>query len=403
MKIVGFLGLALLLIGGVFGVERVRYHVRTETTHVSAPLIVSRPAELMREALHEGQRVVFEACSVEPDAFGPGLTDALAFEIVVVPENEPVLRVVTDAERLARARRSERGVCINIGDASALGASGVFAIRVSPVGQPPHEASHMPIVGRIVAVTPVSDADFGPVAACLLGVLLTLIGFTKPAVAAEHPHVATGYAFGLVIGANVLVLLAVFAGGLMPPWGALATLLNAALIMAVELACVAAIPALLGIPIVEVLALHRVRAAWFVAIPVIGLVLSKLGSMLAQHVPSTGTAPIETFVAQTSGFVTVALVSVLAPVVEELFFRGAVYGTLARAKNENAAAAVSFMVFVLVHVPQDFGAWGALASIALTGAVLVTLRRSSGSVVVPAFAHLLHNAAITISAFLAHA
>lgn len=401
MKIAGFLGLSLLLIGGVLGVERVRYHVRTERTHVSAPQIVARPLELMREPLHEGQRVVFEACSVEPDAFGPAFTDKLAFEIIVLPENEPVLRVVTDAERLGRARRGARGVCINIGDASALGASGIFAIRVAPIGQLPHAVSHMPVVGRIVAVTPVSETDFRPVLICLLGVLLTLIGFTRRATGTEHPHIAGANAYALVIGANVLVVLAVFAGGLMPPWGAIATLLNATLIIAVELACVVAIPLQLGIPVVEVVALHRVRALWFLVIPVVGVALHRLGSLLAQNVPSTGTAPIETFVAQTSGFVTVALVSVLAPVVEELFFRGVVYGTLARAKNENAAALISFVVFVLVHVPQAYGAWGSLASIALTGAVLVALRRISGSVVVPACVHLVHNATITIGAFVA--
>lgn len=395
---------ALLLVGVTFGVERVRYHARTEVSSSSAPRTAERPGELMREALYEGQRVVFEACSIEADAFGPALTDKLAFEIVVVPSDEIALSVVTDRDRLALARRNERGVCIQIGTAERLGGTGVFAMRLRPLGEMPHVASHMPIVGRIIAVTPVSDADFLPVAALLFGMLFLLLGLVQtpseeapPLADKPRAYVAVGFAlFALV--------LAVYAGNVLPRWGVIAVLLNAAIIMVVEVTCLLSVPRTLGTTPSALLALARPKRLWLLPLAfALGGVLHAVGQELARRVPSTGTAPIETLVATTSGFVAVALVSVAAPVIEELFFRGLVYGALARAGNENAAAALSFVLFVLVHVPQAFGAWGALASIALTGAVLVALRRATGSVIVPAVAHLVYNAAITVLSFLRHA
>lgn len=397
-------GCLCLLVGLILGTERVRLHARTEVTRVSGPRIATRPGELSREALYEGQRVVFEVCSIEPDAFGPAFVDALAIEIVVVPSGETALRVVTDAARLSGARRSREGVCVHVGTAERLGATGVFAMRLVPLREEmPHVVTHMPIVGRIVAVTPVSDADFFPVMICLLGVVLVLVGSIEKPTEGEVAPVPTATAYLATAFALVGVGLAFFAGRWLPPWGAPVVLLNATLIIAVELLAIVLVARALDVRKASLVALTRPSLVYVPIAIIVGIGLYFAGGALSRLVPSTGVAPIETLVSMTSGFVAVALVSVLAPIAEELFFRGVVYGAIAKSGSENGAALVSFVVFVLVHVPQDFGAWGPLASITLTGAVLVGLRRASGSVVVPALAHLVHNSMITVLSFAAHA
>ena len=93
-----------------------------------------------------------------------------------------------------------------------------------------------------------------------------------------------------------------------------------------------------------------------------------------------------------------ACVAVVVPLAEELFFRGFVYGTAERWKGANAATVASIVLFAVVHLPQQWGAWGAFASVTLTGVVLTLLRRATGSTLVPALAHVAHNALITLLA-----
>ncbi|MBX3251817.1 MAG: CPBP family intramembrane metalloprotease, partial [Myxococcales bacterium] len=133
-----------------------------------------------------------------------------------------------------------------------------------------------------------------------------------------------------------------------------------------------------------------------VAAPILGVVLFFVGRLVASLVPATGRAPIELFVELPSGRLAVALVAVVVPVAEEIFFRGFVYGAAERAKGANVATALTVIAFALVHLPQQWGAWGAFASVTLTGLVLTLLRRFTGSTLVPALAHLGHNGLITL-------
>ena len=55
--------------------------------------------------------------------------------------------------------------------------------------------------------------------------------------------------------------------------------------------------------------------------------------------------------------------------------------------------------FVALHAQQSWGNWGGLVSIAAAGVVLTALRIVSGSVLVPALAHVLYNFALSMRAF----
>ena len=64
---------------------------------------------------------------------------------------------------------------------------------------------------------------------------------------------------------------------------------------------------------------------WIVAAPVAGLAAKAGGGWLRSLVPATGEAPIEMLISWPSGALAVGVVAAVAPIVEELFFRGFVY------------------------------------------------------------------------------
>jgi membrane protease YdiL (CAAX protease family) len=115
-------------------------------------------------------------------------------------------------------------------------------------------------------------------------------------------------------------------------------------------------------------------------------------------VPATGEAPIQSFIAWPSGMLCFAVLGVVLPLGEELFFRGYLYGA-ALALGRVAAFALALLAFVALHAQQSWGNWGGLAAIAVTGAVLTTLRASTGSTLIPAIAHVLYNFALSVASF----
>lgn len=133
--------------------------------------------------------------------------------------------------------------------------------------------------------------------------------------------------------------------------------------------------------------------------PIAGTLCAFAGVFALRLVPSTGgAAPIEVFVARPSGMLAFALLAVVVPISEELFFRGFVYGTAHRALGAPAAFALSAGLFVAAHAPQDWGSWGGLVAVALVGLVTTSLRATTRSVAVPMLAHLVYNGLLAASA-----
>jgi membrane protease YdiL (CAAX protease family) len=196
-----------------------------------------------------------------------------------------------------------------------------------------------------------------------------------------------------------LLFVALFAVGFIPLDGPMAAVVGGALLAALQLGCVFALaPALVDGPLWRVHKTRGARAALLLA-PFIGIALVFAGRLLSAVVPATAESPIESFVASRSGYLAVAVGGVLLPVVEELFFRGLLYGLIERARGANVATALVIVAFPLLHLPQVLGAWGAFASLLLTGTTMTLLRRASGSVVPSAAAHLVHNTLVALLAF----
>lgn len=89
-------------------------------------------------------------------------------------------------------------------------------------------------------------------------------------------------------------------------------------------------------------------------------------------------------------------VILLAPIAEELFFRGFVYQALRRRFAVALAATVSGLLFMLAHAPY----WIIFPSIGALGIVLAVLFERRASLVPPIVAHMLFNA-IGFAAYMA--
>jgi membrane protease YdiL (CAAX protease family) len=137
---------------------------------------------------------------------------------------------------------------------------------------------------------------------------------------------------------------------------------------------------------------------WLLAACGCALLLRPLSSLAMQLVPRTGEAPIEAFISWPSGALTFAMLGMVVPLAEELFFRGLLFGALSPLGTP-AAAAGTIVLFTAAHAQQSWGNWGALVSVFLTGVVLTTLRALSGSTLVPAVAHVLFNLSLWSSSF----
>jgi membrane protease YdiL (CAAX protease family) len=276
----------------------------------------------------------------------------------------------------------------------------------------------------VLAWRPLVSDDLLPLALVLVGTLLGVVVATRwraPAPVSEAGSVAPDPWARIGVGVGALIAgFTVLA--LVPLWGSVASVGRGAVLASVEIACAlllvraargegATRTAALalrgpGTGIAKQIARALGRTPAWLSPSVVGVFVATAplaaiglwwgGGLLLRLVPATGEAPIETLVAWPSGSLAVAIVAVLVPIAEELFFRGFVYGAIEDKHGRSAAFLLTVFLFTLAHVPQVWGAWGALVSIALTGVVLTGLRAASGSTTVAALAHLGHNALVAL-------
>jgi len=91
----------------------------------------------------------------------------------------------------------------------------------------------------------------------------------------------------------------------------------------------------------------------------------------------------------------------IAPVVEELFFRGFLYPALARPLGVAPATAITAAGFALLHSEQLAHAWAPLLILFGVGTVLTTIRAITKSVALCVFIHMGYNLTLFTVAFIA--
>jgi hypothetical protein len=143
---------------------------------------------------------------------------------------------------------------------------------------------------------------------------------------------------------------------------------------------------------------RTVRWRWTSGIPgyvVLGFLLSIFVAFANSVLPIPKSLPIEKYFADTLGVWMLAIFGVtVAPLMEEMFFRGFLYPVLARPLGSGWSVMITALGFALLHSPQLGGAWAPLLLLYVVGIVLTFVRVRTGSVVPGFFLHAAYNLTI---------
>jgi uncharacterized protein len=133
-----------------------------------------------------------------------------------------------------------------------------------------------------------------------------------------------------------------------------------------------------------------------------GFVLSVALQLLARLVPIPKELPIDSFFKTPAEAWALGTLSItLAPLMEELFFRGFLYPVLARRLGLAVAVFLTALGFALLHGAQLGFAWGPVLVIFLVGVVLTMVRAKTNSVAAGVVMHMAYNGTITVAMFAA--
>jgi uncharacterized protein len=133
-----------------------------------------------------------------------------------------------------------------------------------------------------------------------------------------------------------------------------------------------------------------------------GLVLAFGLQGLAHLLPIPKELPIDRFFQTSSEAWVLSLFGMtVAPLLEELFFRGFLYPVLARRMGIIAAVILTAVPFGLIHAAQLGWAWGPVLVVFLVGLALTITRAVTKSVGAGVLIHAAYNATISILIFIA--
>lgn len=368
---------------------------------------------LARVHLSREQQVTFQLCAddpMQPDRWA----GAMAVAIWRPRARELMTRTELTPEVLAQVRRSETHGCLTIGR-GVIGADDDYAIEAT-WSERPEAVAAVPLTLSVEARRPLDSIDLLLVLLAWLGTLSVVAALAlRPRAAAAAPResavdlweaeqAATARPWPPELRALAGVALVALGFGLssfLPPGPAFA-LGTALAIHGYNVAIALGLAPGPGLRRkLEVLGLVRPARAWlhFPIAFVAGFVLWWVALRATALVPSTGESAIQVFVRMPSGLLSFASLAVIAPLAEEIFFRGFLYGVLEQ-RSKALAFVVSALLFAAAHGLQTWGQWGALVAILVTGVALTTLRAVSRSALVPAVAHLVYNGLLAIGAFL---
>jgi uncharacterized protein len=133
-----------------------------------------------------------------------------------------------------------------------------------------------------------------------------------------------------------------------------------------------------------------------------GAVLALSLQGLAHVLPMPRELPIDRFFQTSLEAWALSLFGVtLAPLFEELFFRGFLYPVLVRRVGPSSAIILTAAAFGLIHAPQLAQAWAPVLVVFLVGLVLTITRAVTKSVASGLLIHMAYNGTISLLLFLA--
>lgn len=134
----------------------------------------------------------------------------------------------------------------------------------------------------------------------------------------------------------------------------------------------------------------------------LALVGGFLGAIMAtvlHETFSTGDSMMARLSSTNSGLLAVSVIAIALPVVEEVYYRGLVFGALRSRLPGAGAIAIVSLWFAAVHASQVAGDWIALPIIAAMGLFWTVLRERTGSLWPGLVSHLLYNGTLIVSAW----
>jgi membrane protease YdiL (CAAX protease family) len=387
------LGCAGLSLGGLRVVQLERGELELETPWRSLNELAHAPgssavsARLAEVELARGERALVEVCWRGGLGAEHGL-GGLEFAVFEQAPMRLMLRVPLDEAHLDSIQRDAAMACLRLGQGTAPRTGRYTVDAIWPDGPPSAIARSQPLGVRVLARTPLSSLDRGSVITLALGVVVALL----TAVLLPSRREAAGFDSPQLVPARQLALaivslLAVAGTTELPAAGAASGLLKGAGLTVLQIGLALWLAGGLASSRSSALAIRAVsRPGCALAAALLVAVLLVVSARLALHlIPATSRAPIQSFVSWPSGLLCFALLGVLLPVGEELFFRGYLYRS-------------ALVLFIALHLRQSWGNWGGVMAVAITGVALTTLRVCSGSTLVSALAHVLYNLALSLAA-----
>jgi uncharacterized protein len=132
-----------------------------------------------------------------------------------------------------------------------------------------------------------------------------------------------------------------------------------------------------------------------------GLALSVTLQMVAHLLPIPKDLPMDQFFRTPRQAWLLSIFSVtLAPLIEELFFRGFLYPVLARRLGVIASVFLTALGFAAIHGAQLTYAWGPVLIIFVVGLVLTLVRAIKKSVAASLLLHIAYNGTIALAMFI---
>lgn len=134
----------------------------------------------------------------------------------------------------------------------------------------------------------------------------------------------------------------------------------------------------------------------------LGVGLAVIVQSVSALLPIPKSLPIERYFRDTLGAWMMAGFGVtLAPLVEELYFRGFMYPALARRLGAVLSVIITSALFAVIHASQLAHAWAPLLLLLLVGTVLTTVRARANSVATTFLIHVGYNGTLFIMLYLA--
>ena len=131
-----------------------------------------------------------------------------------------------------------------------------------------------------------------------------------------------------------------------------------------------------------------------------GALLTAAIALLPPVLPDANQFPLESlFNSRAAAYAVGAFAILIAPFMEEMIFRGILFGIFESQVSLRFAVLITAILFGGLHVPEYWGAWNHMLLIFIVGLVFSLARGMSGSLAPSVFLHVGYNASMMLALF----